>query len=53
MREEGYGAMMIYNFTCNPSNAMTNAVIRDMGATARDFWNAELEYDNSWYPKDF
>jgi len=53
MREAGYGAMMIYNFTCDPRNRMTKSVINDMKLTAKDFWNAELEYDNSWYPKDF
>lgn len=53
MREQGYGAMMIYNFTCDSVNPMTPAIIKDMGTTSADFWGDELEYDGSWYPKDF
>lgn len=53
MREEGYGALMIFNFTCNPGNWLSSYIVRDMGTTAEAFWNAELEYDNSWYNKDF
>lgn len=53
MREEGYGALMIFNFNCNPDYWLTPYIIRDMGNTAASFWNAELEYDNSWYNKDF
>ncbi len=53
MREEGFGTMMIYNFTCNPDYWMTPYIVRDMGTTANDFWGDELLYDNSWYPKDY
>ncbi|MDE5656478.1 MAG: hypothetical protein K2I19_05330, partial [Muribaculaceae bacterium] len=53
MREEGYGALMIFNFTCNPGYWLSSYIISDMGTTAEAFWNAELEYDNSWYNKDF
>lgn len=53
MREKGYGAMMIYNFNCNPDFWMTKHIVNDMRQTARDFWGGELEYDNSWYPKDY
>lgn len=53
MRDEGYGALMIFNFNNNPDYWLSPYIIRDMGNTAMDFWNAELEYDNSWYRKDF
>ncbi len=53
MREEGYGAMMIYNFNINPDNMLTPYIIKDMNSTAHDFWDDELEYDGSYYPKRF
>ena len=53
IREEGYGAMMIYNFNCNPEVSITTQLINDMNTTSADFWNDELVYDGSWYPKDF
>lgn len=53
MRQDGYGAMMIFNFTCDPNYGLTPKIIEDMNLTCKDFWNAELEYDNTWYNKDF
>lgn len=53
MREAGYGALMIFNFTCNPDYWMTPYIVKDMETTANDFWGEELQYDQSWYPKDF
>ena len=53
MREEGYGALMIYNFYCNPSQALTPKIIEAMDETAEAFYEGELEYDGSWYPKDY
>lgn len=53
MRQDGYGALMIFNFTCNPNYGLTGYILRDMQSTCRDFWNAELEYDGSWYNKDY
>lgn len=53
MRDAGYGALMIFNWTCNPDFWLTKYTIKDMGETAKAFWGAELEYDGSWYPKDF
>lgn len=53
MRDAGYGALMIFNWTCNPDFWLTPYIIRDMGTTAKDFWDGEVEYDGSWYPKDF
>ena len=53
MREAGYGAMMIYNFYCDPSMPLTPYIIKDMNSTAQAFWDDELVYDDSWYPKDY
>lgn len=53
MREEGYGALMIFNFNCNPGYWLTPYIVNDMKKTTSAFWNAELEYDNSWYNKDY
>lgn len=53
MREQGYGALMVYNFNCDPSSWITPVLITDMESTATDFWGDELVYDGSWYPKDF
>ncbi len=53
MREEGYGALMIYNFQCSPTYSITNSIINDMGEVASEFWGDELQYDGSWYPKDY
>ncbi|MDE5713788.1 MAG: endo-beta-N-acetylglucosaminidase F1, partial [Muribaculaceae bacterium] len=53
MREEGYGALMIFNFNCNPGYWLTPYIVNDMKKTTAAFWNAELEYDNSWYNKDY
>jgi len=53
MREDGYGALMIFNFTCNPDFWMTGYIVNDMNKVAQDFWNGELDYDGSWYPKDY
>lgn len=53
IRQEGYGAMMIFNFTCDPNYSLTPKIIKDMNSTCKDFWDAELEYDNIWYNKDY
>jgi len=53
MREDGYGALMIYNFDCNPSARLTPKIVSAMEETARDFYGGELNYDSSWYPKDW
>lgn len=53
MRDEGYGTMMIFNFTCDPGYGLTRYILKDMGSTCNTFWNAELEYDGSWYTKDY
>lgn len=53
MREDGYGALMIFNFTCNPDYWLTPYILNDMGQASAAFWDAELEYDNSWYKKDY
>ncbi|MCC8113391.1 MAG: DUF1735 domain-containing protein [Bacteroidales bacterium] len=53
MREAGYGTMMVYNFTCNPDFWMTSYILKDLGETAKAFYDAELEYDGSWYTKDW
>lgn len=53
MRKEGYGALMIYNFQCSPTYGLTRFILNDVGQVARDFWNGEIDYDGSWYPKDY
>lgn len=53
MREQGYGALMIYNFNTDPSSWLTKYLLKDMEGTSKAFWNQTLEYDGSWYPKDF
>lgn len=53
MREEGYGALMIYNFYCNPNSNYTPKIIKAMDETAGAFYNAELQYDGSYFPKDY
>lgn len=53
MREEGYGALMIYNFYCDPQAKLTPKIIKAMEETAEAFYEGELEYDGSWYPKDY
>ncbi len=53
MRQDGYGALLIFNFNVNPGYWLTNYILYDMSQAASAFWNAELEYDNSWYNKDF
>ena len=53
MREEGYGTMMIFNFTCDPGYGLTGYILRDMQSTCKAFWNADLEYDGTWYNKDY
>lgn len=53
MREEGYGALMIFNFNCNPDYWLTRYIVKDMNDAADAFWNAELEYDESWFGKDY
>ncbi len=53
MRDAGYGALMIFNFRCDPGYQHTNIIIKDMNQTAADFWESTLEYDGKWYPKDF
>lgn len=53
MRDEGYGIMMVYNLIINPDYWMTPYIIRDLGETARTFYDAELQYDGSYYPKDY
>lgn len=53
MREAGYGALMIYNFHCDPSDFLTPYIISDMNETSKAFWDDELVYDGSWYTKDY
>lgn len=53
MRQDGYGALMIFNFTCDPGYGLTRYILNDVQSTCKDFWDAELEYDGSWYPKDY
>lgn len=53
MRDEGYGIMMVYNLNINPSYWMTSYIISDLGKTAEAFYGAELNYDGSYYPKDY
>ena len=53
MREEGYGALMIFNFNVNPDYWLTRYILRDMNEAAAAFWNAELQYDETWYRKDY
>lgn len=53
MRDAGYGALMIFNFRNDPGYDLTPFILKDMKQTAQDFWNAELEYDGSYYPKDY
>ena len=53
LREDGYGALMIFNFYCNPSARLTPKIISALELTTRAFYDAELEYDGSWYPKDY
>lgn len=53
LREEGYGALMIFNFYCNPSARLTPKIISALELASRELYNAELDYDGSWYPKDY
>ena len=53
MREEGYGIMMVYNLIIRPDYWMTPYIVKDLGKTAKAFYNAELRYDGSYYPKDY
>lgn len=53
MRDKGYGALMIFNFRCQPDYSLTPDILSDMNSACRDFWNASLSYDGVWYPKDY
>lgn len=53
MREDGYGTLMVYNFTCNPDYWMTSYIISDLNKTAQAFYGDDMVYDGSWYPKDW
>lgn len=53
MREQGYGALMIYNFYCNPNARLTPKIISAMEGAAHDLYNGELSYDGGWFPKDY
>ena len=53
MRDAGYGALMVFNWTCDPDYRLANSIIRDMQKTANVFWDGELVYDGAWYPKDW
>ena len=53
MREEGYGALMIFNFKCSPDYWLTDWIVNDLGQVATDFYNDELQYDGVYYKKDW
>lgn len=53
MREDGFGTLMIFNFRTDPNYWLTRYIVRDMQSTCEAFWNAELEYDGTWYNKDY
>lgn len=53
IREEGYGAMLIFNFKCSPDYAYTWAVLESLEMTTEAFYGQELEYDGVYYPKDW
>lgn len=53
MRDEGYGIMMVYNLIIRPDYWLTPYIIRDLGTTAQAFYGANLQYDGSYYPKDY
>ena len=53
MREQGYGALMIFNFYNNPAMRLTESIIKNLGLTAKAFYNADLQYDGIYYPADW
>lgn len=53
MREEGYGALMIFNFKCSPDYWLTSYIVRDLGKVAVDLYNDELQYDGVYRTKDW
>lgn len=53
MREQGYGALMVFNFYTNPSMRLTPWIIHDLGLTANAFYNDDLQYDGVYYKADW
>ncbi len=53
IREEGYGALMIFNFQCSPSYLLTPYIIDSLGFMSNSFYGEGIKYDGSWYPKDY
>lgn len=53
MREDGYGAMLIYNFNVRPGSRLTPYIVNAMQTTARQLYNGDLQYDGSFFPKDY
>ncbi|MBJ2194339.1 MAG: DUF1735 domain-containing protein [Muribaculaceae bacterium] len=53
MREEGYGAMLVYNFDVRPDSWLTPYIVDAMKSTAKELYNGELQYDGSYFPKDY
>ena len=51
MREEGYGAYMI--FAMDPNRSNVNQQIESMGNIAKYLFDDELVVDNNYYKKDW
>ena len=53
MRDAGYGALMVYNFYCNPNMRLTPRIIDNLKMAAQTFYNEELQYDGLSYETDW
>lgn len=53
MRDEGYGTMMVYNFTNDPGYWMTSYIVNDLNKTSQAFYGEDLSYDGVFYPVDW
>ena len=53
MKLNSYKPWMIFNFYNNPAMRLTESIIKNLGLTAKAFYNADLQYDGIYYPADW
>lgn len=53
MREDGYGALLIFNFKTNPDYWLTPYIISSLDMTSEAFYGEGIEYDGVYYTKDW
>ena len=53
MRDAGYGALMVYNFYCNPGQRLTPRILENLQLAAQTLYGEDLQYDGLSYDKDW